>query len=79
MDSLGGVFYQRGRYAEAMDWLEKALVIEGEDAEIMEHLGDCHLALKDKQKARGAYTKALKNCTSERVRRRIERKLEGLK
>jgi Tfp pilus assembly protein PilF len=79
MDSMGWVYYQRGKYKDALEWLRKAIALEGEDPEILEHVGDCHLALKEKDKAVENYKKALKTTTSLRVRKRIEKKLEEIK
>jgi tetratricopeptide (TPR) repeat protein len=79
MDSLGWVYYQRGDYAQAIEWINKARRSEGDDPEILEHLADCHLALKDTVQARELYEKAAKTATSIRVKKRIQTKLEGIK
>lgn len=79
MDSLGWVYYQRGEYDQAMEWLLKALDNEGEDAEILEHVGDCHLAMGNKSKAAEIYERALEEAVMTRVKTRIEKKLEELR
>jgi tetratricopeptide (TPR) repeat protein len=55
IDSLGWVHYQRGEYRAAIDELERALRILGEDPVIFEHLGDAYAALARYQDALAAY------------------------
>ena len=38
LDTLGWVYYQQGRYAEALDFLEQADALRPNDAEILEHV-----------------------------------------
>jgi len=54
-DSLGWVYYQRGDYARAVTELERALRLVGEDAVILEHLGDAYSALSRYRDALAAY------------------------
>ena len=58
IDSRGWVFYQMGRYEEAMAELKKASELV-EDAVVLEHLGDVYLKLNDIERAKQAYEKAL--------------------
>ncbi len=55
IDSLGWVYYQRGDYRLAAEQLERALQILGEDAVILEHLGDAYSALARYRDALAAY------------------------
>jgi tetratricopeptide (TPR) repeat protein len=55
IDSLGWVQYQRGEYRAAVDQLERALSILGEDPVIFEHLGDAYAALARYKDALTAY------------------------
>ena len=55
LDSLGWVHYQRGEYRAAVDELERALRILGEDPVIFEHLGDAYAALSRYKDALTAY------------------------
>jgi tetratricopeptide (TPR) repeat protein len=55
VDSLGWVYYQRGEYREAVNELERALRIVGEDPVILEHLGDAYAALSRYKDALTAY------------------------
>lgn len=58
IDSRGWVFYQMGKYDEALEELKNASAIV-EDAVILEHLGDVYLKLNDSERAKEAYEKAL--------------------
>lgn len=51
-DTYGWVLYKMGYYEEAKIWIEKAIENgEGENAVILEHLGDVYWKLGDQQKA----------------------------
>ena len=58
IDSRGWVLYRMGRHEEALTELRRASEIV-EDAIILEHLGDVHLELGDREAARSAYERAL--------------------
>lgn len=61
LDSIGWVLYKREKYAEALPYLEKAAGMQsGQDGTIFDHLGDVHQQLKQPEKAKEAWTKALK-------------------
>ncbi len=55
IDSLGWVYYQRGEYQSAVDELERAIRIVGQDPVILEHLGDAYSALARYRDALAAY------------------------
>lgn len=59
IDSRGWVFYQLGRYEQALEDLERAAELV-EDAVIFEHLGDVYMKLNNTEKAHTAYEKGLK-------------------
>jgi len=59
LDTVGWVYYRLGRFLEALKITEEASRQLTEDAVIFEHLGDIHLALKNIEKARAAFEKAL--------------------
>ena len=48
-----------GKLAEAEKWIKKALELEGENAEILEHLGDVYAKQGKNALAIEAYKKAL--------------------
>ena len=58
-DSLGWVYYQKGDYPRALDYLKKAHALVPDDPTIMEHLGDAYLKLGDKANALKFYQRAL--------------------
>lgn len=55
LDSLGWVLYQKGDYRRAASELERAIAKVGEDAVILEHLGDAYAALSRFKDALAAY------------------------
>ncbi|HEX6790291.1 MAG TPA: tetratricopeptide repeat protein [Candidatus Krumholzibacteria bacterium] len=55
IDSLGWVFYQKGDYARAVTELERAVRVVGEDAVILEHLGDAYSGLSRYKDALAVY------------------------
>jgi tetratricopeptide (TPR) repeat protein len=59
LDTLGWVYYRQGRFLEALKMIEEASRSISQDAVILEHLGDIHLALNNLAQARAAYEKAL--------------------
>lgn len=58
-DSLGWVLFQQGKADEAIVWLEEAIVDEGPDPVIWEHLGDAYAVVGRWEDARRAYSEAL--------------------
>lgn len=58
-DSLGWVYYQSGRYQEAVDTLEKARSLVADDPVILEHLGDAYHKIGKSEKALEMYRKSL--------------------
>lgn len=57
-DSLGWVFFKKGKVDQAIDQLNKAAAIETSEPVIYEHLGDVYLSKKDFTKAKEMYKKA---------------------
>jgi len=52
LDSLGWVYYRRGKADEAIELIRKAiLLMDGDDAELRNHLGDAYLLKGDKARA----------------------------
>jgi tetratricopeptide (TPR) repeat protein len=85
LDSMGWVLFKKKEYKEALEYLKKAAADEdeGNHLEIWDHLGDCHMALGQKQEAIAAWEKALKmedisKRDGER-RRKVSEKLKGAK
>lgn len=60
VDSLGWVYYKKGQYGLALEYLTKALEMQDTDPVIYEHLGDVHIKLNQAEKAAEFYKEALK-------------------
>jgi len=75
LDGLGIVLIRKKRYQEALEYLEKAVRINGRDMMVHVHLSVAYHELKSYDKAAGELGKA-KSLASDRVkRRRIEKEL----
>lgn len=59
-DSLGWVYYQTGRFPEAVEELERAVALEPQDPVINEHLGDAYWKVGRKAEARFQWARALR-------------------
>jgi tetratricopeptide (TPR) repeat protein len=60
LDSLGWVLFKQKKYKEALEpMLEAVKAKEGQHVEILDHLGDIHLALGEKDKAIAAWKKGV--------------------
>jgi tetratricopeptide (TPR) repeat protein len=82
LDSLGWVLYKRGKAKEAKPFLLEAVKEpEGQHLEILDHLGDVHLALGEKEEAIAAWKKGLTFSTkSKRDKKRmaeVEKKIKA--
>ena len=61
IDSMGWVLYKRGRFGEALGYLSRSVrLINKEQAELLEHLGDTYYRLGDSAKAAELWTRGLK-------------------
>jgi tetratricopeptide (TPR) repeat protein len=60
LDSLGWIYYQRGDFGLAFNYLKRAASSGDEDPVIFEHLGDAAMKMEKYGVARKAYEKALK-------------------
>jgi tetratricopeptide (TPR) repeat protein len=78
MDSLGWVYFQRGDYKNAIIWLEKADKASNGDPEVLEHLGDVRRAMGDREEAAKIYKQAIEAEPREKIKQRIEKKLEEM-
>lgn len=79
IDSLGWLYYQRGKYEEALVELERAVQIVPQDAVILEHLGLVLDKVGQKERAISTLKKALEfapqsddTAAEERIRRELK-------
>jgi len=76
IDSLGWVYYQQGRYEEALEKLKEA-ASKMDDPVIFDHVGDAYYKLNDKENALKYYEKALEmDPEKEEIKEKIK-KLEN--
>ncbi|HMA68205.1 MAG TPA: tetratricopeptide repeat protein [Desulfosalsimonadaceae bacterium] len=76
IDSLGWLYYRRGRLEEAAACIERAVQLIPNDPVVLEHLGDVYKALGRLEEAMDAYQRALENRTGDRAK--IEDKIKAL-
>ena len=76
-DSLGWVYYQKGDYARALEYLRKAHELVPDDPTIMEHVGDAYLKLGDKANALKFYQRALSK--KDKDKQELQQKIRQLK
>jgi Flp pilus assembly protein TadD len=60
LDSLGWVYYKKGRYAEAVKLLKEAAALQSDDPAVLEHLGDVYRDMGDSVNALESYNRGLK-------------------
>jgi Tfp pilus assembly protein PilF len=75
-DSLGWVYYKKGEYEKALEYLQKAIGIVPDDPIMLEHLGDAYLKLNDKTNALKFYKKSLEH--KEKDKEELEKKIREL-
>jgi Flp pilus assembly protein TadD len=76
VDSLGWVYFQLGRYADAVIELERAASLEPVDPTINDHLGDAYWAVGRPIEARFQWQRALSFDPAEADAKRIRAKLD---
>ncbi|MFT3880253.1 MAG: tetratricopeptide repeat protein [Gemmatales bacterium] len=83
LDSMAWVLYKQKKYKEAKEFMLKAVAQErGKNTELMEHLGDIHVALGEKADAKKAYEASLGAMTfnhkDQKRKPEIEKKLKSM-
>lgn len=80
VDSLGWVYFQLGRYDEALMHLEWASRLAPGDPTVLEHLGDAYFKLENLEAARSSYQQAveLDGDNREQVQRKLDELEQGL-
>jgi len=72
IDSLGWVYFKKGRYQDALKLLNQAFAKIPDDPEVTKHLGQLWLKTGDRQKARQYFEKALTQNPRAAQKREIE-------
>jgi tetratricopeptide (TPR) repeat protein len=75
-DSLGWVYYKKGEYEKALQYLQREVEIVPDDPIMLEHLGDAYLKLNDKAKALEYYKKSLQY--KEKNKEKLEQKIRDI-
>ena len=78
IDSLGWVFYQRGQYEDAVEQLERAVELTGNDPIIHEHLADAYREVGRELEALQLYRAAITASSDTQQKRRIESKVRAV-
>jgi tetratricopeptide (TPR) repeat protein len=76
IDSLAWAYFKLGRYAEALEPMERASLLEPVDPIVTDHLGDVYWMNNRKLEARFQWRRALSFEPTEKDAERIRRKLE---
>ncbi|MGM0451902.1 MAG: tetratricopeptide repeat protein [Thermodesulfobacteriota bacterium] len=79
LDSLGWLYFKKGRYEKALNYLEKAAEKVPDDPIILEHLGDAYQKRNQTEKALDAYQRALSKNQDTSQQSGIKDKIESLK
>jgi len=79
LDSLGWVYYQRGNYEKASEYLKKAGSLVLNDPTVFEHLGDVNEKLKNIEQSLEYYKKSLELYKDAPSKKRINDKIDKLK
>jgi len=78
IDSLGWVYYKKGKLKEALFYLQKAHRLLPDDPTITEHLGDVFLKMGDEGKALELYRRAMDLKPTDEQKKKIQMKIERL-
>jgi tetratricopeptide (TPR) repeat protein len=78
IDSLGWVYYRRGEYDKAIEYLERAVALAPDDPTIAEHLGDAYRQAGRNSDALRIYRDALSRATEPEQSERLRTKIDDL-
>jgi tetratricopeptide (TPR) repeat protein len=59
LDTLGWIYYKLGRYEEALEKIDEAMIFDDNNATLMDHLADVHYKLGNVEEAISLWQKAL--------------------
>jgi len=57
--TLGNIYYDRGKFADAKQWYEEALALDPKNTDVIVDLGVCYREAKDPKKAMELFDRAL--------------------
>lgn len=73
LDTMGWVYYMLGEYDLAEKYTLESIALNASSAVVQEHLGDIYKSMKETEKARTQYKKALElNPSSESIKQKLE-------
>jgi tetratricopeptide (TPR) repeat protein len=78
IDSLGWVYFKRGDYPRAIEYLERAAELAGEDPTVVEHLGDAYHKTGRNDSALQSYRDALGTSKDATQIERLKSKIQGI-
>lgn len=78
IDSLGWVYFRKGRLEEALAQLQRAEALIPDDPVVLEHLGDIYIRLNDTEKALEYYRQAIEKTDREKEKQRLQEKIDSL-
>ena len=78
-DTLGWIYFQQGRYEEALTVLREAYKLNNEEPEILYHLGMAYLKVGDKENARKLLNTALDKCNNNKLKQKILKAIKEVK
>lgn len=80
IDSYGWAFYKKGKFEDAVYWLERAVELVPDDANLNDHLGDAYWQMDREKEARFQWKRAYKLSSDQNQKNQIGQKLKnGLK
>jgi tetratricopeptide (TPR) repeat protein len=72
IDTLGWVYYQQGKYDEALPQLLRAAELVPDDPSVFDHLGDCAMSLGRPQEARAYWLKSLELAPNDAIQAKAD-------
>lgn len=79
LDSLGWVYFHMGELEKARIELERALALVPDDPYILEHMGEIYQKSGFKEKARDSYRRAKKLFKEQKMKEKIQKKIDAIK
>ncbi len=74
LDTMGWIYYKKGDYEKAKEYITKALKFDGGKPDVLEHMGDVEFKIGDKTKAKEYWEKALSmNKNNKELQQKIDK------